>query len=896
MLGEIGPILLGLSLATALYAVFAAFWGARHTDSTLDARWVRSARNASFATAILLGGALFVLLIAFLSDQFAIRYVGRHSSSSLPLYLKVSALWAGQEGSLLLWSAMQAGFTALAVIHPSRQARHLAPWATFFLNLITAFFILATLISTPFAELIPAPHEGQGLNPLLRHPGMIFHPPTLYIGYVGLAVPFAFAMAALVTHNVRGWTRAAHPWILGAWLGLGGGILLGMRWAYDVLGWGGYWGWDPVENAGLLPWLTTTALLHGAVMQEERRGFQIWNFMLVIISFVLVLFGTFATRSGFIQSVHAYAQSELGNYFLVGIGVSLISALGLLLHWARSRSTLEQGSMPSQEDDRLLSRNGMFFLTLLLLCTLTASVFVGTLLPTVTKQLLKQRLSAGPAWFDRVTGPQFAALVLVMGVCPLLGHTVRAYQRHRTETAASHLQSNLYWLWIGGIGIAISLFLALTSLDIIKPLPLLGIAITGFTGTLVIVKYAEGITSYHHRIQNTPLNILDLLQTLGHLLRTQRRKYGGYLVHLGVTLMAIGVIGTRMISFEREIALNQGKPTVVGDYTLVFEELQREINREGTSVGDLTQPEETLAHGQISSVSTWAAVSVYRRTPAISNGAYLTTLAPGLIRYINPHTNLPLGQSVSIPALLPRVREDLYMTLTGWTEDQSTVALKIVINKLVNFLWLGGLMLLAGGALALWPTHLPRIWNTILLLLGLSLIIGASWAMWGTSQSFSPEEQGGRPLVGQMAPDFTLTLLDGTRFSLADAQGQVIVLNFWASWCPPCKDELPALQAVWEAYQPNEASSNADKHNNVRFIGIAYQEKRDNVADTMETFGITYPIGLDPQEHVAERYGITGIPETFIIAPDGRIAYVHIGPITADTLREQIQSCSKPMN
>ncbi len=438
-----------------------------------------------------------------------------------------------------------------------------------------------------------------------------------------------------------------------------------------------------------------------------------------------------------------------------------------------------------------------------------------------------------------------------------------------------------------------ALFIAFTVLNITKPLALMGIAIAGFTGTLGIVKYIEGAALHHHRIQNTRLNIINLLRAFWHLHRTQRRKYGGYLVHLGVTLMAVGVIGTRMLPFERELALNQGEPTVVGDYTLVFETLQREVERDGASVGD-------PARQTIQSVSTRATVSVYRRTLAISDGAYLTTLAPRITQYVNPHTNLPLGQSVTIPALLPRVREDLYLTLAGWTEDENTVALKVVINKLVNFLWLGGLMLLAGGALALWPRHLSRTWNTIILLLGLSALIGAGWAMWGAPQSLgsgfgsgsdgdsSPDRQGGRPSVGQTAPDFTLTLLDGTRFSLADARGQVVVLNFWASWCPPCKDELPALQAVWEAHQSNGEPSAADKRSDVLFIGIAYQEERASVQRTLEEFGITYPVGLDPQERIAERYGITGIPETFIIAPDGRLAYVHIGPITADTLHTQI--------
>jgi cytochrome c-type biogenesis protein CcmF len=632
-------------------------------------------------------------------------------------------------------------------------------------------------------------------------------------------------------------------------------------------------------------------------MQEERRGFAIWNMMLVILSFALVLFGTFATRSGIIQSVHAYAQSELGGYFLAGIGVTLIGAFGLV--YKRRSLFLSSGSLTQpRHEDTLFSRDGMFFVTVLLLGTLTASVLVGTLLPTITEQFLKQRLSAGPAWFDRVTGPQFAALVLVMGICPFLGRTIQAYQQHRSAATKDCTPSNLYsryWKWIGSIGAAGALFLAFTILDTTKPLALIGIAITGFTGTLGIVKYIEGAAP-HHRTRNTLLNIINLLQTFWHLHRIQKRKYGGYLVHLGVTLMAVGVIGTRMLPFERELTLDQGEPTVVGDYTLVFEALQREVKRDQASVGD--HP----AQQTIQSVSTGATVSVYRRTLDISEGAYLTTLAPRITQYVNPHTNMPRGQSVTIPALLPRVREDLYLTLAGWTEDESTVALKIVINKLVNFLWLGGLMLLAGGALALWPRHLSRTWDTVILLLGLSALIGAGWAMWGAPPGLdsdfgsgndgasSPGRQRGRPSVGQTAPDFTLTLLDGTRFSLTDARGQVVVLNFWASWCPPCKDELPALQAVWEAHQPNGEPSATDKRSDVLFIGIAYQEERASVQRTIDEFGITYPVGLDPQERVAERYGITGIPETFIIAPDGRLAYVHIGPITADTLHAQIPS------
>ncbi|MFN2109372.1 MAG: cytochrome c biogenesis protein CcsA, partial [Anaerolineae bacterium] len=255
MVGEIGTLLIGLSLAVALYAAYAAWYGIRLSAVTTSAKqgktWLQSAQNATYALAALLGAALLMLLLAFLTDHFEISYVAQHSSTVIPVYLKISAVWAGQEGSLLLWCFLQALFAALATGRASEQARPLVPWATVFLSLITAFFVAVTLfLSQPFTLLAQVPLEGRGLNPLLRHPGMIFHPPALYVGYVGLAIPFAFAMAALVTRQVKEWTAAIRTWTLVAWLGLGLGLLLGMRWAYDVLGWGGYWGWDPVENAG----------------------------------------------------------------------------------------------------------------------------------------------------------------------------------------------------------------------------------------------------------------------------------------------------------------------------------------------------------------------------------------------------------------------------------------------------------------------------------------------------------------------------------------------------------------------------------------------------------------------------------------------------------------------
>ena len=647
MLDQIGTVLLTLSLVLASYATGAALWGIIRTG---DERWVQSARNATYALAALMGGAVAMLLAALLGNRFEIRYVAQHTATFAPFYLKISALWAGQEGSLLFWGFLQALLTALAVGRPAPRARPLAPWATVLLNLITAFFVaMIRFRSNPFVLLSIVSPEGQGLNPLLRHPGMVLHPPALYTGFVALAIPFAFSLAALLTRRVAGWTAALRPWILLAWLSLGAGLLLGMRWAYDVLGWGGYWGWDPVENAGLLPWLTATALLHGLVMQKEGRGFEWWNLLLAFASFSLTLFGTFATRSGLIESVHAFARSNLGGPFLAALIVTLGSSAALL--FAR-RDMLRNSSLHKEpiQTAGLLSRHGAFFLTLTLLSTLTASILIGTLLPTLTEVLFGQRFVASPAWFDRVTAPQWAALLLLLGICPLLGQTVTALRRLGC------------WRWATLAAGALVVPLAGAALGLRQPVSLIGFALVGLAGATTLVKIVQGIGAHTRAVP---------FRALWPLLQRQCRRTGSYFVHIGIVLMAVGIIGTRLYPFRQDVTLTQGQATKVGSYTLVLEKLQREVLADHES---------------------WqATVSVYYRQ------AYLTTLHPRLDYY--PHTR----QQAATPALHPGIREDLYLVLSGWNKEGSVVTVEVMINVLINFLWLGGLVLLAGGALAFWP-------------------------------------------------------------------------------------------------------------------------------------------------------------------------------------------------
>jgi cytochrome c-type biogenesis protein CcmF len=665
----------------------------------------------------------------------------------------------------------------------------------------------------------------------------------MYLGYVGLAVPFALSLAALIVRRPKAWAAAARPWTLAAWFFLGLGLLLGMRWAYDVLGWGGYWGWDPVENAGLMPWLTATALLHALVMQEQRRGFRWWSMTLTMLSFLLVLFGTFTTRSGLIQSVHAFARSPLGPYFLAAMGVTLAGSLALF--YIRRRLLTVPGS-----SDELLSRDGMFTLTLILFLTITGSVLIGSVLPTLTEALTARRFEAGPDWFDRVTGPQFGALVLVMGVCPLLGRAAGAIRRLRREGLPT---------LVGGV--VVTLMGALWGFT--RPFSLVGFAIVGLAGGTAVGEIGRGI---HRRTRRGE----SLFQASWRVFGRNRRRYGGYLIHLGVILMAVGVIGTRFYPFETEAVVRSGQSVQVQDYTLTFETLERDADQDRTT--------------------SQASLAVYR------DGSYLRSLHPRLDEYTTFH------QTVAVPAVRTGLREDLYLVLAGWSEGGSQVTLKIMINPLASFLWLGGLVFIAGGTVALWSearsAHLPnpearqsRAWSTAGLVVGLALLALAAWAMWGTTQGTAAStnlsgparrtpapQSSGRPRVGEPAPDINVELLDGSTLSLSDLDGQVAVINFWSPDCQPCRDELPDLQTIWETYQTR----------NVTFVGISLPNMGTKIQETISAFDLTYPMALDTVAPI--EYGITGVPETFLVGPEGDVAYVHIGPVSAERLREELDT------
>jgi len=821
MLAEVGLILISLSFMAVIYTVLAFIYGLIKNDF----RWQISGKNAINSSVGLLFISLVLLVFAFVTDQFQLAYVASHSSTALPLALKIAAIWAGQEGSLLLWAFLQVLFSAL-IAKRLTNGNCLETWTTLIMSLISAFFIAMTLFfSNPFLVSSSVPQDGLGMNPLLRHPGMIFHPPFLYIGYVSLAIPFAYALASLIEGDADLWLKKARSWTMMAWLFLGVGLLLGMRWAYDVLGWGGYWGWDPVENAGLMPWLTATALLHGLSVQSRGKGFKVWNVFSAVLSFALVVFGTFTTRSGLIQSVHAFSVSVIGPYFLAALGIVLIGSFGLMIVKRKSFGKL---IFP----EKIFSIEGAHYFTLLSLMLITLSIMLGTLLPTLTGG----SFTAPAEWFNRVVGPQLGILVFLMGICPLIGKLVNK-SRH-----------NIWWMVPPVLGSLAGLIFAWWK-GFRSPASLIGITTAGFSGGAVLGEIGVDIAKRIKRLGRK--RALQRLPFMG------RHGYGAHFIHLGVVLMAVGVIGTQSYSSEQLVTIAPGDSVTIGGYTLLFEELVQE---------------STDDH-----MDTWALIATYR------GDGYLTTLKPQLDYYSS------YDQTMASPAIHSSWREDLYLVLFGWDET-GQINLSIMINPLSAYLWIGGMMVLLGGVLAWWPrenelnekgTRRHSFSAQIGAVIGLVLLATVVFTLWGNV--INPTTGTGRPLPGEVAPAFSAETLNGEEFRLQDYLGEIIVVNFWATWCPQCEGEINEFELIWRDLEDD----------GVNFVGVAMDDTIAAVSTLAEEGDVTFPLIVEEENLITSAYGVTAAPEIFIIGPDGNIAFFHIGVVDIETLLDELDKLMK---
>lgn len=644
MLADIGYLALLIAFATSFYAIGAAAVGGWRKRPLL----IESARNATIITFPLLLAACGIMITLLLTGDFSVEYVWRVSSIGTPTILKVTALWGGQAGSLLFWNMLLAGFLAAAMARKWGEQKPLMPYAIMVGSFTQLFFLLlSAFIENPFARLAVVPLDGNGLNPLLRHPGMIIHPPMLYLGFIGFIVPYIFAMAALISGKLDDeWIRTTRRWTLVAWLFLSLGLILGGRWAYDVLGWGGYWGWDPVENASFMPWLAGTAFLHSIMIQEKRNMFKMWNMFLIILTYCLVILGTFIVRTGVISSVHSFARSDIGPYFFAFIAIMFTFSA----YWVSKRR--DELSSPNQLTS-FLSREAAFLYNNFVILAILAIVFLFTYYPIISELITNEKGFVGATVYEQALAPLFGVLLLLMGVAPLT-----MWYR----TSIERLQMSLRWPTAVTAVATLALFL----LGIRSVGALIGLFIVIFAAILTLLEFWKGTRARMKRGENA-------WQAFSNLLGRNRRRYGGYWIHLGVIVMAFGIIGVEIFQQETQIRLAQGESVSLGDYTMVFTGVERRAG-----VDDL--------------VITEATADVFK------NGRFVKTITPHIELYTR--TNQPM----TIPDARSTISEDFYVLLVNWEPTSADAAtFRIYLNPLVNWVWAGGLVFVLGTLIAAWP-------------------------------------------------------------------------------------------------------------------------------------------------------------------------------------------------
>ena len=634
-------VCLGLALYAALAGAYAAVQGRR--------RLAASARNALLATLPVALLAAGVLLAAFLRRDFSFVYVAEHSNRTLPLPYTFSAFWSGQEGSLLLWYVLLCAYGTGAVWLNRRRGGDLLGWVVPVLAAVEVFFaFLLVAVASPFM-LQRAPLDGSGLNASLQNPYMLAHPLFLYLGYVGLTVPYAFAVAALLSRRTDElWLILTRRWTLAAWTFLGIGQLLGAKWAYEEIGWGGYYGWDPVENAALMPWLAATAFLHSVMIQEKKGMLKVWNVLLVILTFTLSLFGTFLTRSGVLQSVHSFAQSPIGGWFVGFIAIVACSSMALFflrLPLLKAKTKLES----------IVSREATFLFNNLLLVAFCLTILWGVLFPMVSQAVRGVPYTVSRPYYDFFLRSFGLPLLLLMGIGPLV-----AWRRSSLRALGRT------FLFPAGFAVAVGAALVAAGAGSSRP-GLIAYTFSAFVAASIVLEFARGTRA------RRALGEANWLLAFLSLIARNRRRYGGYLVHAAVVLLAIGVAGSSAYQTEHEARLRPGQSLSIGGYRLQYRQLTRQR----------TQNAEELR----------TIVDVSR------GGRALGRLAPGKNEYF-PTAGL-FSNEVAIRSNW-LTGEDLYLIADEIDRDGS-VYFRVWVKPLVNFIWLGGLLFVLGSLVAMWP-------------------------------------------------------------------------------------------------------------------------------------------------------------------------------------------------
>lgn len=672
MVAEIGFGSLFLSLVVSVYGLIAAVYGERKHLR----KWVLSANQAMRLVFPLLTISIGALLFLILNNNFEVVYVASVSSINMPDYLKVTAVWGGQSGSMLFWSWLLAAFAFIVSFKKWDRDQDFFPWVIIISLVTIAFFVvLNTFFENPFVRYwqvnqeivqsfahppggVPiAPRNGGGLNPLLRHPGMIIHPPMQYLGFVAFIVPYAFAMASLITgRSDDRWIQLSRPWAIWAWLFLSLGLILGARWAYDVLGWGGYWGWDPVENSALMPWLSGTAFLHAVLIQEKRGMFKQWPIVLIILTYNLVIFGTFLTRSGLLSSVHSFARSKIGPIFLVFIAVTFIASFWLLSkRWDKFKSR--------QVLTSFFSKEALILISIILFLGMLVTVFWGVIFPNISELVTGQKVTVGPPFYERVAGPILGGMLAIMVICPLAVWSFVSFK---------HLGKLLWKPFIVSIlGIVLPIVGGLTKIPAVIAFWLVSFVLA--VNAFEFVRRSRLRRGKHDE---------TFLQASARVFQRNKRSYSAMIIHVGMVFMALGIIGIEFFQTETQATLAEGEELYLAPYTMEYERLD---------IFD-TPDDRNVAR----------AVVLVKK-----DGEVIDEIHPRRDYYYDSR------QQVTIPGVRSTLLDDFYTILVDWKAVTSEGAtFKVYHNPLVKWLWIGAWTIIIGVVVVSLPDKKSAVVGT----------------------------------------------------------------------------------------------------------------------------------------------------------------------------------------
>lgn len=647
-MSEIGRLAVVLGFIVAIWGAAASLLGALRRDKSL----VTSGTHAAYAFSALTGIAVLALLQLLLARDFNVEYVASYSSSTLPLWYTIAALWGGMKGSLLWWTFILAVCNTVVQVQNRRKNRDQMPYVTATLLVTGAFFLsLLVFITDPFERLPFTPTEGSDLNPLLQNYWMTIHPPSLYIGFVSTTVPFAFAIAALATGKLGdAWIRTTRRWALFSWFFLSLGNLFGAAWAYVVLGWGGYWAWDPVENAAFMPWLTSSAYLHSVMIQEKKDMLKVWNMVLVILTFALTIFGTFLTRSGVISSVHSFTQSGLGPFFLVFLGFVLVISLALLfwrLPLLKSKNELES----------VFSREATFLLNNLLFVAIAFTVFWGTVFPVLSEWVRGVKITVGPPFFNQVNAPLGLALMCLMGIGPIIAWRRASWSSLKRAFALP--------VFIGvatgvvALGFGAGNFYAIVAFSI-----------AAFALATVFTEFWKGM-----RVRQTMMGEAPWV-ALSRLIGKNRRRYGGYIVHVAMVMIFVGIVASSIFKIEIQTGIEVGQSVEIGGYTVRFDGVE----------------DESSEHVEIRK----AKLAVFE------DGEQLGFVHPEKRFYKKPQ------QPTTEVAIWSTIGADLYTVLGTYDTASKVGVFQLFLNPMISWMWIGGFVMFLGTVVCMWPSYTER--------------------------------------------------------------------------------------------------------------------------------------------------------------------------------------------